>query len=66
MKYLCLPFVSTKHIKANGKWVLEALIQVTVYMEFRACFTVAMYENDTSLWKTINVFIGAFLLFQNT
>ena len=32
----------------------------------RACFTFAKYENDTlSLFETTNVFIDAFLLFQN-
>ena len=33
-------------------------------MEFRTCFAIAMYENDTlSLCETTNVFIDAFLLF---
>ena len=26
-EYLCLPGIGTKHIKANGKQVLEAFIQ---------------------------------------
>ena len=35
-------------------------------MKFRVCFTLANYENDMlSLCKTTNVFIDAFLLFQN-
>ena len=33
-------------------------------MKFRVCFTLANYENDM-LCETTNVFIGAFLLFQN-
>ena len=32
-------------------------------MEFRVCFTIAMYENDMlSLCETINVFIDAFAI----
>ena len=35
-------------------------------MKFRVCFTLANYENDMlSLCETTNVFIDAFLLFQN-
>ena len=38
----------------------------TVYIKFRVCFTFAKYENDMlSLCETTNVFIDAFLLFQN-
>ena len=34
---------------------------VTVYMKFRVCFTLAKYENDTfSLCETTNVFIMLF------
>ena len=65
-EYLYLPFVSTKQIKANGKRVVEALIQRYCLHGIRACFTFAKYENDTlSLCETTNAFIGAFLLFQN-
>ena len=36
-------------------------------MKFRVCFTLANYENDMlSLCETTNVFMDAFLLFQNT
>ena len=65
-EYLYLPFVSTKHIKANGKRVFEASIQSYCLHGIRACFTLAKYENDAlSLCETTNVFIDAFLLFQN-
>ena len=65
-EYLYLHFVSTKHIKANGKRVFEALIQRNCLHGIRACFTFAKYESDTlSLCETTNVFIDAFLLFQN-
>ena len=65
-EYLYIPFVSTKHIKANGKRVFEALIQRYCPHGIRACFAFAKYENDTlSLCETTNVFIDAFLLFQN-
>ena len=38
----------------------------TVHIKFRVCFTFAKYENDTlSLCETTNVFIDAYLLFQN-
>ena len=43
----------------NDFW--KRLFNATVYMEFRVCFTIAMYENDMlSLCETINVFIDAF------
>ena len=65
-EYLYLPFESTKHIKANGKRVFEALMQRYCLHGIRACFTFAKYENDTlSLVVTTNGFIDAFLLFQN-
>ena len=64
--YLYLPFVSTKHIKANGKQVFEALIQHHCLHGIRACFTFGKYDDNTlSLCETTNVFIDAFLLFQN-
>ena len=64
--YLYLPFESTKHIKANGKRVFEALMQRYYLQGIRECFTFAKYENDTlSLCETTNGFIDAFLLFQN-
>ena len=35
-------------------------------MKFRVCFTLAKYENEMlSLCETTDVFIDAFLLFQN-
>ena len=35
-------------------------------MKFRVCFTLAKYKNDMlALCETTNVFIDAFLLFQN-
>ena len=35
-------------------------------MKFGICFTLAKYENDMlSMCETTNVFIDAFLLFQN-
>ena len=38
----------------------------TVCMEFQVCFTFAKYENDMLLiCDTTNVFINAFLQFQN-
>ena len=38
----------------------------TVYIKFRVCFTFAKYENDMlSLCEITNVFIDAYLLFQN-
>ena len=59
-EYLYLSFVSTKHIKANGKRVFEALFQRYSLHGIRACFTFAKYENDTlSLCETTNVFIDA-------
>ena len=65
-EYLYLPFVSTKHIKANGKRVFEALIQRYCLYGIRALFSFAKYQNDTlSLCETTNVFIDTFLLFQN-
>ena len=65
-EYLYLPFVSTKHVKANGKRVFVLLIQCYCLHGIRACFTFAKYENDTlALCETTNVFIDAFLLFQN-
>ena len=65
-EYLYLSFVSTKHIKASGKRVFEALFQRYCLHGIRAYFTFAKYENDTlSLCETTNVFIDAFLLFQN-
>ena len=61
-EYLFFPCVGIKHIKTNGKRVLEALINATVGMEFQVCFTLAKYENDMlSLCETSNVFIDAFL-----
>ena len=59
-EYLHFPCVGTKQIKANGKRVLEALIQ-------RYCLhgipsILAKYGNDMlSLCETTNVFIYAFL-----
>ena len=36
------------------------LFNNTVYMEFRVCFAMSMYENDMfSLCETSNAFIGA-------
>ena len=59
-EYLCFPCVGTKHIKANGKRGLEEFVHGTVYMEFRVCFPMAMYENDMFLLcETSNAFIGA-------
>ena len=46
--------------------LLKRYTNATVYIKFRVCFTFAKYENDTlSLCETTNVFIDAFLLFQN-
>ena len=45
-EYLCFPCVGTKHIKANGKRVLEVFIHSTVYEEFRVCFAMAKKENS--------------------
>ena len=65
-EYLYLPFVSTKLIKSNGKRVFEALIQRYCLHGIRACFTFAKYENDMlSVCETTDVFIDAFLKFQN-
>ena len=58
---MCFPCVGTKHIKANGKHVLEVFIHSTVYVEFRVCFAMAKKENDMFLLcETSNAFIGAF------
>ena len=44
----------------------KRLLNATVYIKFRVCFTFAKHENDTlSLCETTNVFIDAYLLFQN-
>ena len=43
----------------NGFW--KCLFNGTVYVEFRVCFAMAMYENDMFLLcETSNAFIGAF------
>ena len=43
----------------NEFW--KRLFNATIYMEFRVCFTIAMYENDIlSLCETVNVLIVAF------
>ena len=58
--------VGTKHINAKDNEFWKRLFNATVYMKFRVCFTLAKYENDMlSLCETTNVFIDAFLLFQN-
>ena len=65
-EYLYFLCVCTNHIKANGKDVLEALIQRYCLHEIPSMFTFAKYENDMlSLCETTNVFIDDFLLFQN-
>ena len=66
-KNLHFPCAGTKHIKANGKRVLEALIQRYCLHEIPSFFfTFAKYENDMLLLcETTNVFIDAFLKFQN-
>ena len=49
-----------------SKQMVDELIQRYCLRGIRACFTFAKYENDTlSLCETTNVFIDAFLLFQN-
>ena len=59
-EYLCYQCVGTKHIKANGKWVL-CLLNGTVYVEFGVYFAMAKYENDMFLLcETSNAFIDAF------
>ena len=48
------------------KELRKRYINATVYIKFRVFFTFAKYENDTlSLCETTNVFIDAYLLFQN-
>ena len=50
----------------NGKEVVEALIQRYCLHGIPSMFTFAKYENDTlSFYETTNVFIDAYLLFQN-
>ena len=56
-----LPYVGTKLIKPNGKWVLEAFIQCYCLNEIPSMFTFVKYENDIlSLCETINVFFCDF------
>ena len=65
-EYLYLPCVVTKLIKPNGKRVLEAYFNATVYMTFLVCFAIVKYEKDmVSLCETTYVYIDAFLLLQN-
>ena len=53
----------TKHIKAVGKHVLEAVFNEAVYREFRVCFTIVKYENEIfSLCEPPKEFINAFCL----
>ena len=43
----------------NGFW--KCLFNGTVYVEFRVCFAMGMYENDMFLlFETSNAFIGSF------
>ena len=50
---------NTSRRTVNGFW--KCLFNGTVYVEFRICFAMAMYENDMFwLCETSNAFIGAF------
>ena len=61
-EYLYFFCVGTKHIKADGIRVLEALIQRYCLNGIPSIFAFAKYENDMlSLCETTNVFIDAFL-----
>ena len=60
-KYMCLPCVgqNTSRRTVNRFW--KCLFNGTVYVEFRVCFAMAMYENHMFLLcETSNAFIGAF------
>ena len=45
-EYLCFPCVGTNTSRrtVNGFW--KCLFNGTVYVEFRVCFAMTMYEND--------------------
>ena len=55
---------NTSRRMGNEFW--KRLFNITVYIEFRVCFTLASYENDMlSLCETTNVSVDAFLFLQN-
>ena len=50
---------NTSRRTVNGFW--KYLYNGTVYVDFRVCFAMAMYEKDMFLlFETPNAFIGAF------
>ena len=66
MNFCTFPLYPQNISKRMVNEFFEALIQRLCLHGIRLCFTFAKYENDTlSLCETANVFIDAFLLFQN-